>query len=341
MRRILGLIICSLLALAAPARAQTIGWGQGGSSGLPFFVSPSTAAAWGLYAGGSAYSSGTTLGQLAFADVIGGPYTYTQHSFNPTNGLQAPLLVGSAGNLHVSEPDWAGTGLTIAAATTATAATCASGYNGGSTLNGTTTAGCVAIPITDSMGTIRLSLTNNGTFGTISIYGLMPDGTTTGNLNYVNPTSGILGQTFSANNVVKVNIGGWTAILLVQTSAGSGTTTIAYELSAADSVTALVTPLPNGGNNIGFISETYANIATNQVTVGVTATLIVAARTGRKNVTIFQEGNTLVRVGASGVALATGVPLIGTQGANLVIDGGAAVYGIAGSSELVSFMEVY
>jgi hypothetical protein len=46
-------------------------------------------------------------------------------------------------------------------------------------------------------------------------------------------------------------------------------------------------------------------------------------------------------VGASGVALATGVPLIGTQGANLVIDGGAAVYGIAGSSELVSFMEVY
>ena len=89
------------------------------------------------------------------------------------------------------------------------------------------------------------------------------------------------------------------------------------------------------------VAENYANLATNQVTVGVTATLIVAARTGRKNVTIIQEGNTLVRVGASGVTLLTGVPLIGTQGVNLVIDGGAAVYGIAGSDQLVSFMEVY
>jgi len=95
------------------------------------------------------------------------------------------------------------------------------------------------------------------------------------------------------------------------------------------------------GTNPIPIAETYANIATNQVTVGTSATLIVAARTGRKNVTIFQEGNTLVRVGASGVTLGTGVPLIGTQGANIPIDGGAAVYGIAGSSELVSFMEVY
>jgi hypothetical protein len=96
------------------------------------------------------------------------------------------------------------------------------------------------------------------------------------------------------------------------------------------------------GTNPLPVTATYANIATDQVTVGATATLIVAARTGRQSVTIFQEGAVLVRVGASGVTMSNGVPLIGVQGANIVINGGQAVYGIVGTgSQAVSFMEVY
>jgi hypothetical protein len=127
--------------------------------------------------------------------------------------------------------------------------------------------------------------------------------------------------------------GPWIFTPWIAGAVNSATNGLYVNLLQGNAVISGTNPLP--------IAETYANLATNQVTVGVTATLIVAARTGRKNVTIFQEGNTLVRVGASGVTLLTGVPLIGTQGVNLVIDGGAAVYGIAGSSELVSFMEVY
>jgi len=127
--------------------------------------------------------------------------------------------------------------------------------------------------------------------------------------------------------------GPWIFTPWIAGAVNSATNGLYVNLLQGNAVISGTNPLP--------IAETYANLATNQVTVGVTATLIVAARTGRKNVTIIQEGNTLVRVGASGVTLLTGVPLIGTQGTNLVIDGGAAVYGIAGSDQLVSFMEVY
>lgn len=82
-----------------------------------------------------------------------------------------------------------------------------------------------------------------------------------------------------------------------------------------------------------------AGIATNQVTVGTGQTLIVPARVGRRSVTIVQEGTTLVRMGATGVTLGNGIPLPGVQYASFDIQGGAAVYGIAATAQLVSFVE--
>ena len=87
----------------------------------------------------------------------------------------------------------------------------------------------------------------------------------------------------------------------------------------------------------------YSYFSTNQVTVGATATLIVAAHAGRKNALIINEGSVDIRIGnSSSVTLNNGVLLSGGKGANLMIEGGGTVYGIVASgSEAVSFIEVF
>lgn len=101
--------------------------------------------------------------------------------------------------------------------------------------------------------------------------------------------------------------------------------------------------LPAGTNNVGFVSETYANLATAQVSVGATATLIVAARAGRKEVTIVNHGTTALYLGSSsGVTTSTGQLLAGVAGEGITYSGGAAIYGITASgSQTVSAAEVY
>lgn len=108
------------------------------------------------------------------------------------------------------------------------------------------------------------------------------------------------------------------------------------------------TPQEYAGAAVFIVDEsgvpitTGGSIATGQATVGTSATEIVAARAGRKSVTIVNESTTVVRLGASDVTTSTGLYLAGTAGASITIVGGAAVYGIVGSStEAVSYVEVY
>ena len=85
-----------------------------------------------------------------------------------------------------------------------------------------------------------------------------------------------------------------------------------------------------------------ATIATGQVSVAATATLIVAARSGRAKVLIVNHGSTDIYVGASGAATNTGALLLGVPGAVFEIETAAAVYGIASSgSQTVSYVEEY
>lgn len=98
----------------------------------------------------------------------------------------------------------------------------------------------------------------------------------------------------------------------------------------------------SSGNPLPTVPAQASSIATGQVTVGTSATLICAARTGRRAVTVIQEGATLVRLGASGVTTGNGVPLPATQYASFTFEGGAAVYGIVGSgTQLVSYVETF
>lgn len=88
---------------------------------------------------------------------------------------------------------------------------------------------------------------------------------------------------------------------------------------------------------------TTGNLATNQVSVASTATLIAAARTTRADVTIVNGGTTDVYLGnSSSVTTATGILLIGVKGAAITLDVTSDVYGIvATGSQTVSYAEEY
>lgn len=85
-----------------------------------------------------------------------------------------------------------------------------------------------------------------------------------------------------------------------------------------------------------------ASIASGQVSVGTSATQIVAARAMRKEVVIVNTSTTIVYLGASGVTTGTGLYLAGVAGQLIKLRTAAAVYGIvATGTETVSFMEEY
>jgi hypothetical protein len=84
------------------------------------------------------------------------------------------------------------------------------------------------------------------------------------------------------------------------------------------------------------------NLATGQVSVGTTATLIVAQRSGRYGVTLINKGSTEVDIGGSSVTTSTGSPLPAVQWASKTILTTAAIYGIVASgTQTVAFEELF
>lgn len=82
--------------------------------------------------------------------------------------------------------------------------------------------------------------------------------------------------------------------------------------------------------------------AASVVSVGDSATLLCAARTDRRKVTLVQHGTTDVFIGGDDVTTTTGVLLDGTAGAQLEIETTAAIYGIVGTStQDVGVIEVF
>lgn len=84
-----------------------------------------------------------------------------------------------------------------------------------------------------------------------------------------------------------------------------------------------------------------ASLATSQVTVGTSATQIVAARSGRMAVTITMVGAGDVFVGAAGVTVANGALLLGTKGSSITIPTQGAVFGIGAVAQAVSILETF
>lgn len=85
-----------------------------------------------------------------------------------------------------------------------------------------------------------------------------------------------------------------------------------------------------------------STLATAQVSVAATATVIAAARTGRSQVTVTNLGTTDVFLGGSGVTTTTGILLTGTKGASVTLTFAGALYGIvATGTQSVSVAETF
>lgn len=79
-----------------------------------------------------------------------------------------------------------------------------------------------------------------------------------------------------------------------------------------------------------------------QATVAATATLIAAARPGRRKITIVNPSAVAVYLGDAGVTTTTGVLLPGVVGAQVTIETPEAVYGVvATSTQAVSAVEMW
>lgn len=87
----------------------------------------------------------------------------------------------------------------------------------------------------------------------------------------------------------------------------------------------------------------YINIGTNQVSVGASATQIIAARVDRNTVTIVNHGSVDVYLGIDNtVTTSTGVLLPGVKGASISLPVTTPVWGIVGAgSQTVSYLETW
>jgi len=84
------------------------------------------------------------------------------------------------------------------------------------------------------------------------------------------------------------------------------------------------------------------NLNTNQVSVGLTATQIAAARSARGAITIVNHGTNPVYIGTGSVSATTGLLLPGVVGASVTLPYNGQVSGIAtGGAQTVSFLETY
>lgn len=85
-----------------------------------------------------------------------------------------------------------------------------------------------------------------------------------------------------------------------------------------------------------------SNLATSQVSIGITATLIAASRAGRLGIVIENLGAVDIFIGGAGVTITTGMLLRGVAGTAVSMLFNGAIYGIvAVGTQSVSVAEVY
>lgn len=114
------------------------------------------------------------------------------------------------------------------------------------------------VPVSDSMGAMGLTGVFSGG-GTLSFLS-SPDGLVWIARNYLSPASGTLALTMTSTTDGKFNIGGSLYLVpYISTAAGGQTVKVTYNQSAASTLNALTSPLPNGGNTIGTVNQGTPN----------------------------------------------------------------------------------
>lgn len=97
----------------------------------------------------------------------------------------------------------------------------------------------------------------------------------------------------------------------------------------------------DASGNASSISKGSASLATGQISIGTSSTLLVAARTGRAKLIASVGAANTCAFGTNGVTTTTGFPLQPTAGASLMLDTAAAVYAACSATTTVSYIEQF
>lgn len=89
------------------------------------------------------------------------------------------------------------------------------------------------------------------------------------------------------------------------------------------------------------VSKGGSSLATGQVSVGTSSTLVAAARAGRGEITVSVGAANVCAFGNTGVTTLTGYPLQPTAGASLTLKTSAAIYAACALTTTISFVEQY
>jgi hypothetical protein len=194
------------------------------------------------------------------------------------------------------------------------AATQSGAWNVGITGTPTVTVGNASIPVTGTFFQATQPVS-----GTVNV----------GNLPATQQVAGTVAvSNFPAVEQVADN-GGSLTIDTPQLPASVGAKTGALSLSVA----------PNTDMPFPIFDRGTAALATAQVAVGTTATLIAPARAGRRVIVLIPTSNTTYYVGNAGVTTTTGVVL--GAGAVVTMPTSAAIYAVATGSMTISYMEFF
>lgn len=99
-------------------------------------------------------------------------------------------------------------------------------------------------------------------------------------------------------------------------------------------------PMPGDASGAYVVAKGSATLATGQISVGTTATLVRGADTGRTSITVIIGAANACAFGNSGVTLTTGYALPATVGVTDTTATSAALYGVCSATTTVSYKAV-
>lgn len=103
----------------------------------------------------------------------------------------------------------------------------------------------------------------------------------------------------------------------------------------------VVSPTTNADGSRSVREVGAPSFATNQVAVGTSSTLVVAARAGRRSVTLTSTSAVVFYVGNSGVTASTGQYVAAAAGASITVATTATVYAVGASAVTLSYLETF
>ena len=204
------------------------------------------------------------------------------------------------------------------------------------TLSATSTSSTLDIPI-NGQSTVGLRFSGLAASGaTVSYLQSNDGGATFTGVSEVNTATGVTSLTRTTDGQVRVAVQGRTLLRLQVTTAGTGTISVAWNVSVREGLVSLASPIPPGGNTIGSVSagtdgaadrklrttttgvlepptaDTGKIVATSVSLTANTSTQLVASNSARIAVEIQCDGAAVVGISRTGATLtsATAAPLV-------------------------------